>query len=83
MTHLMIGFLLNPVAAIVSILFFAFSAAIFVTKHKKLSTVQKTVLGIIGVICLGYFVFILWVTIGFGSSKPAHDLTPYPPTLHS
>lgn len=75
-----IGALLNPVAVIAFIVFFAFSVVILVAKRKKLSITQKTVFGIICVVCLAYFVFILWATIGFGNSHPAHDPIPYSPT---
>ena len=80
MTNSMISFLLTPVAVIVFIVIFAFSAIILVAKRKNLSTTQKAILGIVCVVSLVYFLFILWVIIGFGSSHPADDPTPYLPT---
>ena len=79
MANSMIDFLLNPVAVVVFIVVFAFSAVILVVKHKNLSIMQRVVFGIICTVCLAYFAFILWVIIGFGSSPPA-DPTPYLPT---
>ena len=76
MTNSMIDFLLNPVAVVVFIVVFAFSAVILVVKHKNLSVTQKVVFGILCIVCLVYFVFIFWIIIGFGSSHPAHDPTP-------
>ena len=79
MTNSMIGFLLSPVVIIVFIVVFALSAVVLVVKYKNLSITQRVIFGIICTVCLVYFVFILWVIIGFGSSPPA-DPTPYLPT---
>jgi len=74
----MIDFLVTPAAVIVFIAVFVFSAVVLVVKRKNLSITQKVILGIVCVVCLMYFAFILWLIIGFGSSHPAHDPTPYP-----
>lgn len=81
MSNSKISFLLNPFTVKAFLLAFAVSAIAFVVKYNSLSTMQKTVLASICVICLGYFVFILIFIIRFVSSLPAYEPA-YEPALY-
>lgn len=67
-----------PFFSIFGVLLFAGLALLSIIKRKSLSVAQKAIIGIVMVICLLYFVFLLWCIIGFGNAHPIQEPVPMP-----
>lgn len=51
---------------------------VFFIFRKRLSSGQRAVLVVLALVCLAYFLFILWLMMGFGSSGSPPHSTPSP-----
>lgn len=51
---------------------------VFFIFRKRLSSGQRAVLVVLALVCLAYFLFILWLMMGFGGSGSPPRSTPSP-----
>lgn len=62
------GTLANPIFTAVVCAVFLIVFLVFFIKRKTLSPGQKAIFVVLALVCLAYFLFILWLTMGFGGS---------------
>lgn len=72
------GILVNPIFMAVICAVFLVVFLVFFIFRKRLSSGQRAVLVVLALVCLAYFLFILWLMMGFGSSGSPPRSTPSP-----
>ena len=65
--------LLSPITMVFMVVLFFVLLILLVVLRKRLSVMQKLVLGTVFVFCLLYLVFVLWLIIMFAGHSTAAD----------
>lgn len=72
----MIDILLQPFVVVFSIILFLVLLVILLKYGDRLSKEQKMLIVVAIAICILYFLFLLWLIIGFGNSHPIGEPMP-------